>query len=153
MGLTLGIVLAVSGNNATTISQAASGVAASPSPSGSPDPSASASTSADPPADAVVPPAPTFASGPVAFRQLGDLATDPVDGTGAAISLNQAGAEASTSMNCTLTVPVNPLSARGLATPYQLGDGCTEADTANEGAFVEATILSPDGSLQVYDPL
>ncbi|HYB19186.1 MAG TPA: hypothetical protein VEF71_27470, partial [Streptosporangiaceae bacterium] len=47
----------------------------------------------------------------------------------------------------------NPLSARGLATPYQLGDGCTEADTANEGAFVEATILSPDGSLQVYDPL
>ena len=153
LGLTLGIVLAVSGNNATTISQAASGVAASPSPSGSPDPSASASTSADPPADAVVPPAPTFASGPVAFRQLGDLATDPVDGTGAAISLNQTAAEASTSMNCTLTVPNNPLSARGLATPYQLGDGCTEADTANEGAFVEATILSPDGSLQVYDPL
>ena len=153
LGLTLGIVLAVSGNNATTISQAASGVAASPSPSGSPDPSASASTSADPSANAVVPPAPAFAGGPVASRQLGDLATDPVDGTGAAISLNQTGAEASTSMNCTLTVPNNPLSARGLATPYQLGDGCTEADTANEGAFVEATILSPDGSLQVYDPL
>ena len=56
-------------------------------------------------------------------------------------------------MNCTLTVPDNPLSARGLATPYQLGDGCDMKDAANEGAFVEATILSPAGSLQVYDPL
>jgi hypothetical protein len=150
LGLTLGVLLAVSGSNATTINQTAGAVAASPS--GSPDPTVSASTSADPPPKAV-PPAPTFAHGPVAFRQLGDLATDPVDGTGAAINLNQAADDAATSMNCTLTVPDNPLSARGLATPYQLGDGCSEANAANEGAFVEATILSPDGSLQVYDPL
>ena len=92
-----------------------------------------------------MPPAPTFASGPIAFRQLGDLATDPVDGTGAAINLNQTAAEAATSMNCTLTVPNHPLTARGLATPWQLGDGCSEENTGTEGAFVEATILSPAG--------
>jgi hypothetical protein len=165
LGLTLGVILAVSGSHATTIDQSALGACASssaspdpsgsPAPSGSPDPapcpSASASANADPPK--VVPPAASFANGPVAFRQLGDVATDPVDGTGAAINLNQTAAEAATSLNCTLTVPNHPLTARGLATPYQLGDGCTMTDAANEGAFVEATILSPNGSLQVYDPL
>ena len=104
-------------------------------------------------AAAAVPPAATFANGPTAFSPLGDLATNPVDGTGAAISLNQTAAEAATSMNCTLTVPNNPLSAKGLATPYQLGDGCTMANAANEGAFVEATILEPSGLVEVYDPL
>jgi hypothetical protein len=168
LGLTLGVVLAVSGGNATTISQSAagsttcasaaaspvaSGSAAAASPAASPSPCASASASGDPAAAAVVPPAPTFANGQVAFRQLGDLANNPVDGTGAAINLNQTAAQAATSMNCTLTVPNNPLSARGLATPYQLGDGCTMADAANEGAFVEATILAPNGSVQIYDPL
>ena len=101
----------------------------------------------------VVPPAASFANGPTAFRRLGDLATNPVDGTGAAINLNQTAAQAATSMNCTITVPANPLSARGLATPWQLGDGCSEANTGTEGAFVEATILSPNGQLQVYNPL
>ena len=56
-------------------------------------------------------------------------------------------------MNCTLTVPANPLSAKGLATPWQLGDGCSMANAGTEGAFVEATILSPNGALQVYNPL
>ncbi len=112
-----------------------------------------ASASADPTTSTTVPPAATFASGQVASFQLGDLATDPVDGTGAAISLDQTAAQAATSMNCTLTVPNRPLTAQGLATPYQLGDGCTMEDAANEGAFVEATILAPDGSVQIYDPL
>src|SRR5438093_8112816 len=31
-------------------------------------------------------------------------------------------------ISCTLTVPANPLSAQGLATPYQLGGGCDEAN-------------------------
>jgi len=101
----------------------------------------------------VVPPAASFANGPTAFRPLGDLATNPVDGTGAAINLNQTAAQAAASMNCTLTVPSNPLSAQGLATPWQLGNGCTMANAANVGAFVEATILSPNGQLQVYNPL
>src|ERR1022692_4161981 len=39
--------------------------------------------------------------------------------------------------DCTITVPANPLSARGLATPYQLGGGCSEART-NLQAFVQA---------------
>ena len=81
------------------------------------------------------------------------MATNPVDGTGAAINLNQTAAEAAASMNCTLTVPANPLTARGLATPWQLGDGCSMANTGTEGAFVEATILSPNGTVQVYNPL
>jgi hypothetical protein len=165
LGLTLGIILAVSGGPVTSINQSALGdctsASASPAASGSAaaaasasaSPCPSASTSTDPAASAVVPPAATFATGHVAFYQLGDLATDPVDGTGAAINLNQTAAQAATSMNCTLTVPNHPLSARGLATPYQLGDGCTMGDAVNEGAFVEATILAPDGSVQIYDPL
>ena len=115
-------------------------------------PCASASASADP-TGAVVPPAADFASGQTAFFPLGNLATNPVDGTGAAIDLNQTAAEAATSLNCTLTVPNRPLTAQGLATPYQLGDGCTMQDASNEGAFVEATILAPNGSVQIYDPL
>ena len=114
----------------------------------------SASGSASPAvAAAAVRPAASFANGPTAFFPLGDLATNPVDGTGAAISLNQTAAEAATSLNCTLTVPDHPLSATGLATPYQLGDGCTMANAANEGAFVEATILEPNGLAEIYDPL
>jgi hypothetical protein len=56
-------------------------------------------------------------------------------------------------MDCTITVPENPLSARGLATPYQLGGGCSEANTDLQ-AFVQATILDPvTGTLSVYNPL
>ncbi len=165
LGLTLGIILAVSGGPVSTINQSATGACASPSASpavsGSPVAAASASaspcpsgsSSTDPAVAAMVPPAATFASGQTAFFPLGDLATNPVDGTGAAISLNQTAAEAATSMNCTLTVPNNPLSARGLATPWRLGDGCTMADAVNEGAFVEATILAPNGTVQIYNPL
>jgi len=60
-------------------------------------------------------------------------------------------------------VPAHPLSAAGLATPYQLtgpdgqtpeASGCTEANAADLGAFVQATILNPaTGALSVYEPL
>jgi hypothetical protein len=169
LGLTLGIILAVSGGPVSTINQSAMGACGSPSaspavsgspaavasasPSASASPCPSASGSAGTAATAAVPPAASFANGRTAFRQLGDVATNPVDGTGAAINLNQTAAQAAASLNCTLTVPNNPLSARGLATPWQLGDGCTMTNAANEGAFVEATILSPGGQLQVYNPL
>ena len=153
LGLTLGIILAVSGGNVSKIQQSALGAAASPSGSASAAaPSAAASASATASA-AVVPPAASFANGQVARQQLGNLATAPVDGAGNAINLNQTAAEAAASMNCTLTVPANPLSAQGLATPWQLGDGCSMANAATEGAFVEATILAPNGQLQVYNPL
>src|SRR5579872_884239 len=176
LGLTLGIILAVSGGPVRTINQSATGACASPSASAAnaanaasaaspavsgspaaaasaaPCPSASASGGAAVAAAAVAP-APSNASGRTAFFQLGDVATNPVDGTGAAINLNQTAAQAAASMNCTLTVPNNPLSAAGLATPWQLGDGCSMANAGTEGAFVEATILSPAGQVQVYNPL
>ena len=34
-----------------------------------------------------------------------------------------------------------------------LGDGCSWANGATEGVFVEATILAPNGQVQIYDPL
>jgi hypothetical protein len=150
LGLTLGIVLAVSGGNHTTINQAALGASASPSGAASGAASATPSTSA---AATTVAPANTFANGQTAFRQLGDVATAPVDGAGNAINLNQTAAQAAASMNCTITVPPNPLSAQGLATPWQLADGCSMANFGTQGAFVEATILAPNGQLQVYSPL
>jgi hypothetical protein len=156
MGLTLGIILAVSGGNVSKITQSANGASASPSASAPAAAVASAAASATPSTNAVaaaVPAAPSNANGQVAFRQLGDVANAPVDGAGNVINLNQTAAQAAASMNCTLTVPANPLSAQGLATPWQLGDGCSMANAATEGAFVEATILSRNGSVTVYDPL
>src|SRR5271166_1979652 len=150
LGLTLGIILTVSSGHTTTINQSALGAASCASASASASPaasagaatasaapapcvSASASASGDPAAAAVVPAAASFANGPVATRQLGDLATVPVDGAGAAINLNQTAAQAAASMNCTLTVPARPLTARGLARPWQLGDGCSMANAATAG--------------------
>ena len=85
----------------------------------------------------------------------GDLAVAPnaQDAAGNPFSFNQTAAQALNTMDCTLTVPANPLTAQGLATPWQLGDGCSWANGGTEGAFVEATILAPNGQVQVYDPL
>ncbi|HEY1265374.1 MAG TPA: hypothetical protein VGF06_17720 [Terriglobales bacterium] len=61
--------------------------------------------------------------------------------------------------NCTIIVPDNPLSATGLATPYQLkatnpDDGaCSETNTASS-AFVQAGIIDPaTGQISIYNPL
>jgi hypothetical protein len=66
-------------------------------------------------------------------------------------------------VNCDIIVPANPLSAKGLATPYQLTgtdgmspaqSGCEMSNAAALGAFVQATILNTrTGQLYVYDPL
>ena len=58
---------------------------------------------------------------------------------------------------CTLIVPRRPLSASGLATPYQLksGDGsaCHESTVAT-AAFVQAAVLDPaTGQSSIYNPL
>jgi hypothetical protein len=68
-----------------------------------------------------------------------------------------------TNVNCDIIVPANPLSAKGLASPYQLtgtdgqtpaASGCEMTNAANLGAFVQATILNPrTGALSVYNPL
>lgn len=56
-------------------------------------------------------------------------------------------------VDCTLNVPANPLTAQGLATPFQLGKPCNEANP-DQSAFVEATIVDPaTGALSVYRPL
>jgi hypothetical protein len=101
------------------------------------------------------------AANPAASASLGqkvntagpDLAeSHPRDPTGKPISLHQGTNKAANTGNCTLTVPDNPLTAVGLATPWQLGDGCMQSNAA-ETAFVEATILAPNGQVTVYDPL
>jgi len=76
-----------------------------------------------------------------------------VDAAGNAFSFTQTQAEAADSTNCTVTVPDHPLTAQGLATPWVLGDGCTWANGGTEGVFIDATILAPNGQLEVYDPL
>jgi hypothetical protein len=68
-----------------------------------------------------------------------------------------------TGVDCDIIVPADPLSSRGLATPYQLTgvggmtpaeSGCRMSNAARLGAFVQATILDPaTGALSVYDPL
>ena len=71
----------------------------------------------------------------------------------------QSHAAAAVNMDCTLLVPANPLSAQGLATPYQLSatnaanGACNEAN-ANQGAFVQGVIYDPaTGKFSVYSPL
>jgi hypothetical protein len=82
---------------------------------------------------------------------------------GAPASPATAPADPTTDVNCDIIVPANPLSARGLATPYQLTgtdgltpaeSGCRMSNAAKLGAFVQATILDPaTGRLSVYNPL
>ena len=61
--------------------------------------------------------------------------------------------------NCSLHLPDNPLTAQGLATPYQLfatdkGQGpCNESNPA-QSAFVQAVIFDPAANtLSAYEPL
>ena len=69
------------------------------------------------------------------------------------MNMGQTPAQAAASMNCTLQVPVQPLTARGLATPYVLGDGCAMSN-ADLQAFVEADIINRrTGAITVYNPL
>src|SRR5450755_2153192 len=125
LGLTLGAVLAFTGGpSSTTIQQSAAGATATPSASAS----ATAAAAAAPTATAAAPAAAAVAN-----------------------------------VSCRIVVPANPLTAQGLATPWQLtgpggmtpaASGCTMANAANLGAFVQATILDPaTGKLSVYEPL
>src|SRR6266516_7311337 len=62
-------------------------------------------------------------------------------------------------MDCSLIVPANPLSAQGLATPYQLtatnpaNGPCNESNKA-QAAFVQGAIIDPaSGAISIYNPL
>ena len=77
----------------------------------------------------------------------------------AAPAVAAAAAAAVPNPDCTLIVPENPLSAKGLATPFQLvatdpnGGPCNEANTA-QSAFVEAAVFNPANSqISIYHPL
>lgn len=68
-------------------------------------------------------------------------------------------ASAALNADCTLLVPAHPLTAAGLATPYQLratdpdAGPCSEANPAQQ-AFVQAGVLNPaSGAISIYDPL
>jgi hypothetical protein len=68
-------------------------------------------------------------------------------------------ADAAVNPNCTLIVPANPLTAQGLATPYQLtatdpaAGPCNEANN-NQTAFVQGAVLNPKtGQISIYNPL
>ena len=62
-------------------------------------------------------------------------------------------AAAAYAQNCVLTVPAEPLTATGLATPYTLS-GCDQTNAAAEGCFVEAAIFDPTtNSISIYHPL
>jgi hypothetical protein len=60
-------------------------------------------------------------------------------------------------VNCGLIVPDDPLSARGLATPWQLtsaGQGPCHESNPNQAAFVEGAVLEPStGKVFAYNPL
>jgi hypothetical protein len=81
----------------------------------------------------------------------------------AAASSSQGVSSSAVNTDCAIIVPAHPLTAKGLATPYQLtglggtspaASGCEMINSINLGAFVQATILDTrTGALSVYDPL
>lgn len=80
------------------------------------------------------------------------------DAAATAVTVHAMAAE-TTNLNCTLLVPAHPLTAEGLATPYQLtatnssSGACHEANSS-QSAFVQAVILDPaTGAVTVYSPL
>jgi hypothetical protein len=68
-------------------------------------------------------------------------------------------ADATANPNCTLIVPANPLTAEGLAAPYQLtatdpAAGPCDESNGNQTAFVQGAVLNPrTGQISVYNPL
>jgi len=68
-------------------------------------------------------------------------------------------AQTTPNQDCTLIVPHNPLSAAGLATPYQLtatnpaNGPCNELDP-NQSAFVQGAVIDvATGQISIYNPL
>ena len=138
--------------SAPAASAPAASAPASASPAAAPCPSASGSAAAS--AAPAVAAATVVGIPPINPAGRPGLAgSNAVDAAGNAFSFAQTQAEAADSTNCTVAVPARPLSAKGLATPWVLGDGCTWANGGTEGVFIDATILSPRGKIQVYNPL
>src|ERR1700761_3840464 len=94
---------------------------------------------------------------------LGTYVAPTASNTAAALGSGAPAAGTKAKTTCEIIVPADPLSASGLATPYQLTgpggttpaqSGCEMSNGAKLGAFVQATILDPaTGALSVYEPL
>ena len=145
-----------------TTSAASDAPTTSPAASGAPTiaPSTTATASAGPSASCLTPTpsAPASASASAAATT-----SAPASATTSAPAAASSAPAAAANVSCDIIVPADPLSARGLATPYQLTgtggmsaaqSGCTMANNVALGAFVQATILNPrTGALSVYEPL
>ena len=72
---------------------------------------------------------------------------------------SHAAAGTAVNMDCTLIVPKNPLTAQGLATPYQLvatdaNNGACNETNGNQTAFVQGAVFDPEtGQISAYNPL
>src|SRR5271165_843195 len=178
LGLTLGIIFAVSGHGFSVISQSALGSCDAPAASPAADvstmaPATATASATDPATASATDPAtaPASATDPASATAPAS-ATDPASASAPAsdpaspcpsASASASAPAAAANVNCDIIVPANPLSARGLATPYQLtgpdgtspaASGCMMTNAVNLGAFVQATILNPrTGALSVYNPL
>jgi hypothetical protein len=142
----------------TTTAAGAGGTSAVPSTSGAPAaPAASTAAAATSAAASTAAAAASTTSAAAATTTTATTAATTSSAAACATS-SAAAAAATPNPNCTLIVPANPLSAKGLATPYQLVatdaamGPCNEANTA-QSAFVEAAILTPRGQITLYDPL
>lgn len=68
-------------------------------------------------------------------------------------------AAANVNMNCTLIAPVQPLTAAGLATPWQLtatnpDNGPCNMANPNQTTFIQGAVIDPaTGQISVYNPL
>ena len=103
------------------------------------------------------------AATPTATGTASPTTSPTASATASATATATPAAAAAANVSCVLVVPANPVSAQGLATPYQLtgpngmspqASGCTMANFANLGAFAQASILDPaTGRLSTYEPL
>ena len=152
---------AAAGTAAAAATPASTAATVAPTPSGTvatpvatAPATAAATTAATAPATTTATASATPTICPTATATTAATATPTATATAAAVAAN---------VSCDIVVPANPLTAQGLATPYQLtgangmtaaASGCTMANSANLGAFVQATILDPaTGALSVYEPL
>jgi hypothetical protein len=153
-----------SGGTSAPTSAASSTASATTAATGSAAPTTAASSTATPTAAASGTATPTTAA--TATATTGTTPTTPISSAAPCPTASTTTGTATTTaanVNCDIIVPANPLSAQGLATPYQLTgpngmspaqSGCTMANATNLGAFVQATILNPrTGQLYVYNPL
>ena len=143
-----------------TVAPTASGTAATPVATAPATATAAATTTATAPATTVTTAATTGATASAAPTICPTATATSATATPSATATATA---AAANVSCDIVVPANPLSAKGLGTPYQLtgtggatpaASGCTMVNNANLGAFVQATILNPaTGALSVYEPL